>query len=209
VDSTTTTQPTMSSQDEASSDHRPIRRQSTHRRSSIGVTMDGDKGRTSPSRRRMSNDGGKERSTRSRTVRRRSLDLDTTRDSRDQNVALRKLDSTSTGRRRSVSPRRTADKSASPRRTINLVGEEESKHRSKSRPRRNDDAKSSNSGSRSKSRSRKPACERSATAVADSPALLHPRSFTRTVSSRIRDIGITPEQILLLQKCGLTITNTQ
>jgi hypothetical protein len=40
-----------------------------------------------------------------------------------------------------------------------------------------------------------------------SPVASPPISFSRTVSSRIRDAGITHEQVLLLQKCGLTITD--
>jgi hypothetical protein len=41
-----------------------------------------------------------------------------------------------------------------------------------------------------------------------SPVASPPMSFARTVSSRIRDVGITAEQLLLLQKCGLTITDS-
>lgn len=207
VESTTTTQPTMSSQEEASGDSRGLGRRSTRRRSSLEVTMDRDMGRASPHRRRMSNDGGKDRSTRSRTVRRRSLDLDINRDGRDQTLTLQKREAEGSRRRRSVSPRRTVDASTRHGRTLSLACEKEGKPRSKSRARHSDDAKSSNSASRSKSRSRRCASESKDKTGAETPTAS--RLLTRTVSSRIRDIGITPEQILLLQKCGLTITNTQ
>jgi hypothetical protein len=210
IDSTITTQPTTSSQDEASSDTRRPARPSTSRRSSLGATIEREKQASTMQRRRMSNNSDRrECSTRTRTMRRGSLDMDTCRQQEAWSPQSHKEGDTA-GRRRSISPRRTLDGSTRRGRTATVGRDNDSNHRSTSRVRNvAHDVRQSGSKCRSRSPSRRIVpSSRDRTHSHYAQAVARPGHLTRTVSSRIRDIGITPEQLLLLQKCGLTISDS-